>query len=286
MFAAESPSVYMFCDEGNHDPYAPTKQNLICHGKSTYGVIKSHEDFQTTTPSKNFNETTPTFQYKKRTTTRYVLIIENTRFMLEQQSWDYLRRAARKWIMVDMPRNSEVALVLTAHDKDAIEKTHFSSISLDKRDDWLPAAIPYTPMETSDAPCIQCGIKTAMDMLSNRTREADDAIKVIVLIAAGMDNIDDMADVLDEAKRSNIKIVTINYPKIVRTRLDQLAYETSGVAYTVMEKKVNVQYSSLTTYFQLTNIFQNIIEKFYVGNINDLPIEVRFFYKYCVFFLI
>lgn len=85
MFSAESPNVVMFCDEGNHNKYAPTKHNHLCARQSTLAVIMKHPDFQSQNMAEaaptTILDTTPVFLYKKRQTTRYVLVLDETRDM-------------------------------------------------------------------------------------------------------------------------------------------------------------------------------------------------------------
>lgn len=277
MFAAEAPSVSMFCDEGNHNRYAPTKHNSICDRKSTLEVILSHSDFivneANVPPNNQITNTTPRINYKKRTITRYVIVVENTKHMSQRESYQYLKTAIRKWTVFDLPSNSEVGLVLT-NNTDSIRK-NLTPLTSDSRY-TIASALPFIVAETTQPPCLHCSIKAAIDMLNQRTLINGPSSNVIIVIAPGMNENPQMQSIIKEAKKASIKITTINYPEITRsTSLEILAKETGGRSYTVLEKRINVSTSLLTTYFELSNILYDIILQYYAGNVADLPIEIH-----------
>ncbi|KRT85172.1 hypothetical protein AMK59_1209, partial [Oryctes borbonicus] len=276
MFAAEVPWVSMFCDAGNHDPNAPTKHNLLCKRRNTFDVILTHPDFQTESKTESgIMDTNPKITYKKSGTTRFILIVENTNDMATRESWPYLRNAIRKFTMVDLPGNTELGLILT-NDTDAIVASPLTSLNNQVDRLTIPSAMPYNPGETGQSPCLHCAIKKAMEMFAAKTKVAGAATHVLIMIAPGMNNNTQLMDVLNEVKKQKVRIATINYPIILKQQpLDILAKETYGASYSVMERKFNVQHSMLSTYFQLTNTLCNIIETFYTGNKNDLPIEIH-----------
>lgn len=284
MFAAQAPSISMFCDDGNHDRFAPTKHNLICQHRSTIDVILSHSDFADNQLDSEIQkslivDTTPKITYKKQMLTRYVLVVENTLDMLQRESWSFLRFAIRKWAVHDLPENTEVAVVLTT-ETGSQKFLNFSSLKSSMHDpnprDHVASSIPYTPGEYTQSPCLHCAIKTAVDMLNYRTRTQGTANNVILVIATGIDTTNQTSNVINEAKKNKIRIATVNYPNIIRQdSLDFLAQETNGVSFTVFEQKLNVDTSLLSTYFQLSNVLYNIVQKFYSGSPADLPIEIH-----------
>lgn len=286
MFAAQAPSVSMFCENGNHDRFAPTKHNLICQQRSTIDVILSHPDFafnqvDSEVQKSQIVDTTPKITYKKQMLTRYVLVIENTKDMLQRESWSFLRFAIRKWAVHDLPENTEVGVVLT---NESGSQKILNIVSLkgandnrvQNRGDVVASIIPYTPGESTQSPCLHCAIKTAVDMLNDRRTIQGPANSVVLVIASGSDTTNQTFGVINEAKKNKIRIATVNYPNIIRQdSLDFLATETGGVSYTVFEQKLNVGTSLLSTYFQLSNVLYSIVQRFYSGNPTDLPIEIH-----------
>lgn len=290
MFAPESPSISMFCDEGNHDRLAPTKHNLMCQRRSVLDVILNHSDFlnpnnvQNNLNSNQITDTTPKLLFKRQNLTRYVFVIENTKDMMLRESWSYLRLAMRQWALYVLPENSEVGMVLNDSPKPQrvlnivpINNGPIDRFGNSNRDKFY-SSLPYTPNESMQKTCLNCAIKEAMNMLNDRNRINGAASNVIVVIAPGMDDTTDMNKIIDDLNKAKIKIATINYPDVVRKNtLKQLADKTNGADYTVFEQKLNVDTTLLTTYFELHNVLYNIVQRFYSGSEADLPVEVRIF---------
>lgn len=279
MFSAESPNVVMFCDEGNHNRYIPTKQNHLCGRQSTLDVILKHADFigknLVDVSPVTIVDTTPTFVYKRRRTTRYVLVIDETRDMQIRESWNYLRSAVRKWVHYDLPVNTEVGVVLangTASDK----ILPIAALNQERNRDLVSSFIPYSPSDSSKPGCLNCAIKDAIQMLKERNDVSGIASSVIVVVAPGMDYNTDHHLLSSQANANRIRIVTINYPDVSRLQpLDILATKTDGSSYTVFERKQNKDDTYLVTYFDLTNTLFNIGRKYYEGNPSKLLVEIH-----------
>lgn len=286
MFAPEAASVSMFCDEGNHDRFAPTKHNLMCQRRSVLDVVLNHADFlnahsvQNNLNSNQITDTTPKLLFKRQNLTRYVFVIENTKDMMLRESWNYLRLAMRQWAQYVLPSNSEVGIVLDDSAR-PLRVLDIVSINTGANDrfgnrDKFYSALPYIPNENMQRTCLHCAIKEAMQMLNDRNGVNGQASNVIVVIAPGMDETPDLGKIVEEVSKSKIKIATINYPNIVRKQtLKLLADKTGGADYTVFEQKLNVDTTLLTTYFELHNVLYNIVQRFYSGSETDLPVEVK-----------
>ncbi|XP_055587867.1 calcium-activated chloride channel regulator 2-like [Uranotaenia lowii] len=278
MFAAESPSVTMFCDEGTHNRYAPTKHNQLCDRRSTLDVILKHNDFLmenhiNVNPSIIIN-TTPKFSYKTRKSTRYVLIIDETLDMQLRESWSFLRSAIRKWVVHDLPANTEVGMVL-ANDTATEKMLQISSLYIQENKDLVASFIPYSPSDSRQPACLTCAVSDAIHMLNEHSRINGPANSIILIIAPGMEYSIDHTSLSNSARASRIRISTINYPNVIRRQpLDALSLATGGTAHSVFESKYNLEKSFLTTYFELSNTLFNIGKHYYEGIRNDLPIEI------------
>ncbi|XP_029714356.1 calcium-activated chloride channel regulator 1 [Aedes albopictus] len=278
MFAAESPSVTMFCDEGTHNRYAPTKHNQLCDRRSTLDVILKHSDFImenkiNVNPSVIVN-TAPKFSYKTRKSTRYVIIIDETLDMQLRESWSFLRSAIRKWVVYDLPANTEVGMVL-ANDTATEKMLQISSLYIQENKDLVASFIPYSPSDSRQPACLTCAVTDAIHMLNERTRMNGPANSIILIIAPGMEYSIDHTALSNSARTSHIRIATINYPNVIRRQpLDALALSTGGTAHSVFESKYNLEKSYISTYFELSNTLFNIGKQYYEGNRNDLPIEI------------
>ncbi|XP_055587922.1 calcium-activated chloride channel regulator 1-like [Uranotaenia lowii] len=278
MFAAEAPSVSMFCDEGTHNRYAPSKHNQMCDRRSTLDVILKHPDFVSESqiaanPSIIIN-TSPKFSYKTRKSTRYVIIIDETLDMQLRESWSFLRSAIRKWVVYDLPGNTEIGMVL-ANDTATEKMLQISSLHVQENKDLIASFIPYSPSDSRQPACLTCAISDAISMLNERTRSNGPANSVILVIAPGMDFSIDHKSLANAARASKIRITTINYPNVIRRQpLDALAHGTGGMPFSVFECKYNGEKTYLSTYFELTNVLFHIGRLYYEGNSNDLPVEI------------
>lgn len=282
----------MFCDSGNHDRIAPTKQNLICDRRSILDVVLSHEDFKAENNtddslSHEIADTTPKVTYKRQTLTRYVVVVESTKDMTQRESWLYMRLALANWASNQLPNNTELGLVLAD-----VKSTRACELldgiirpnGVGRNFDPFNSAIPYTASDSGKPACLTCSLKDALDMLNQRTKANGPANNVIIVISPGMDYGTQMETTVKEIKKSNIKIATINYPRIVRKdSLNLLAEKTGGSAYTVLEQKLNVESTLLTTYFELLNVLGDITKKYYSGSQSDLPVEVSFEFNHWMY---
>ncbi|XP_058056126.1 calcium-activated chloride channel regulator 1-like [Anopheles bellator] len=277
MFAAESKSVTMFCDEGTHNRYAPTKHNQMCDRRSTYDVILKHTDFAPQNqmefnPSVIIN-TVPKFSYKSRKLTRYVVVIGQTFVMRERETWSFLRRAIRKWIVYDLPASKTEIGIALANDTATYDMLPITSLQIEKNKDRIASFIPYTSSDLNRPTCLSCGISDAIHMLNEQTRHHGPANSIILVIAPGMDI--EHESLARSARASKIRIATINYPIVEPRRpLDALAHETGGSAYSVFECRDNSEKSLVTTYFELSNALHNIGKQYYEGNRNEFPVEI------------
>ena len=276
LFSAESPSVAMFCDEGNHNRYAPTKQNQLCNRQSSLQVILQHPDFQPQNHSTDpVTDTTPLFLYKRRRSTRYVLVLDETRDMQVRESWNYLRTAIRKWVHHDLPSNTEVGVVL-ANGTATHQVLPLQGLHVDRNRDAVSSFIPYAPSEFSRPGCLSCAIRDAVHMLDQREASAGSASHVILVIAPGMDFSTDSEALATHAREHGVRIVTINYPDASRLQpLDVLAERTDGSAYTVLEQKQNKDDTYLSTYFELSNTLLHIGHQYFEGDRALLPLEIH-----------
>ncbi|CAG9817922.1 unnamed protein product [Phaedon cochleariae] len=279
MFAAESPSVSMFCDEGNHNRLAPTKHNFLCDRRSVLDVIINHEDFsgseQNNLAGNQITNTTPRIVYKKQNITRYVFVIENSKDMMQRESWSYLRLAMRQWARYVLPENTEIGMVLFDSVQPRRALNIVSAKHGDNRDKFY-SSIPYTPSESMQPGCLFCSLNEAAIMLNDRTRSHGPANNIIVVIATGMTKDDSMKKTVEDLKKTSIKVATINYPNVVRTStLNDLAIETGGAYYTVFEEKLNVDTTLLTTYFELHNVLYDLVTRFSSVAQSFLPMEIH-----------
>lgn len=82
-----------------------------------------------------------------------------------QESWSFLRLALRKWVVHDLPTNTEVGLV-SANESNAQRLRGLSPLQSSGARDLVASNIPYTPGDTRAPACLSCGIKEAVQVPS------------------------------------------------------------------------------------------------------------------------
>lgn len=105
MSIKQLPQIRKFCDSTNHVNDSPTKQNLLCAGRSVWDVMQHHNDFfnGNNPPSPNASVSPVQFRFVKASADRLFLMLESTDTMRRQERWDYLVNSVRKLISWDVP---------------------------------------------------------------------------------------------------------------------------------------------------------------------------------------
>lgn len=277
MFAPHIDSITRFCDNTNHNRYSPTKHNILCGRKPTRDVILEHSDFirmkTQNIPHADVKSSKPQFQYRRRYLTRYVLIIDDTPYMLVRDSWSFLRSAIRKWVIYDLLPNTEVGIVLTSAGHLSKRFLEIKSLMNSSNRDLIASFVPYGPSDDTHqhVSCLYCALEQALNMLEQRSHSYGNAPHVILAIAPGMES------QVIQLRNSDAHIVTINYPNIRRGGypLDTLAKTSGGTAYSIFEIKFNGERSYLQTYFELSTILTQIGRRYYEGPKRLLPVEIH-----------
>lgn len=279
MYVPQGEGVTMFCDEGTHDKYAPTKQNLLCDRKSTLEVILRHEDFApwklATVSSTTVTNTVPVIQYRRRKTTRYVVVIDDTQEILLRESWSFLRNAIRKWVVYDLDPSSEVGIVL-AGGTPTNKILPLTKLDVQKNRDLVASFVPYAPSDSRQTACIGCAMRTSLELFEDRQKNQGNASHVIVILAPGMDFATDYSDLASACMSASVRIVTINFPTLAqRQPLDKLAILTGGMSFTIHEKKYNSEKSYLDTYFELVDVLFHVSQEYREGPAYKKTVEIH-----------
>ncbi|XP_055858011.1 calcium-activated chloride channel regulator 4-like [Episyrphus balteatus] len=279
MYVPQGEGVTMFCDEGTHDRYAPTKHNLLCDRKSTLEVILRHEDFApwklATVSSTTITNTVPITLYRRRKTTRYVIVIDETQEILVRESWSFLRNAIRKWVVYDLDPSSEVGIVL-AGGTPSNKILPITKLDVQKNRDLVASFVPYAPSDSRQTACVGCALRTSLEMFEDRQKKQGNASHIIVILAPGMDFATDYSELASACVGAAARIVTINFPTLARRQpLDKLAILTGGMSLTIHEKKYNSEKSYLDTYFELADALFHVSQEYREGPAYKTTVEIH-----------
>ncbi|XP_075729231.1 calcium-activated chloride channel regulator 4-like isoform X3 [Rhipicephalus microplus] len=117
MFMPYVPNVSHFCDSTNgvrrHDPHAPSEQNAICQGRSTWEVISENKDFTNlarANMSKTIEVTFEETQHRDDLPPRVVLVLDLSRRMKVLNSTDETPQGSMILLMSDDEENRKPKL--------------------------------------------------------------------------------------------------------------------------------------------------------------------------------
>jgi hypothetical protein len=111
-------NVTRYCtnQELSQRPMSPSKHNVLCEGRSVVDVISSHQDFKRINPKRKANKIVPEIHLFREPTPQYVLVMETSASMDQDEEWKWISKAAQKFIRYDLPVNSNLAIVTFNND--------------------------------------------------------------------------------------------------------------------------------------------------------------------------
>ncbi|XP_013419455.1 calcium-activated chloride channel regulator 3A-1-like [Lingula anatina] len=110
-------SVIEFCDNDAqahaldlHNDQAPNRQNRLCDGRSAWEVMREHEDFENNNnpPVQGDIDTTPTFRVVQQQPKRYVLVLDVSGSMANDNRLKNLKKACTEFLLNTVDEESQV----------------------------------------------------------------------------------------------------------------------------------------------------------------------------------
>ena len=206
------PNVTTFCDNQT-GPMAPTKHNVICNGKSAKQVIKEHGDFEkvhTSLPALSLQEMEPTFDIIREPLQQYVLVMETSATMDNEEQWKWISKAAQKFIRYDLPVNSNLAIV-TFSNSSKIEHP-MVQVHSDKVRARLADTIPDKyHLSRNDQRCVLCSLQKVVHEV---VRDSHAGTHIILMTQGSPDTLSltDEKVVQNYIMDYNLKLSTILLP--------------------------------------------------------------------------
>lgn len=268
-----------------HSRYFPSKHNFICHRQNPIDVILRHEDFHqnsTDTTGKDQQIAQPIFNYMKKRMTRYMVILDDHIDISVRDSFQFLRDAIRKWIEKDLyNQQTEVGIWMLGNGTKSkeVEQNLIKSLFSSEDREEIFSTIPWYIEQRGGPKCmLNHAITQSTQVMQERSRTHGQANNIILIIAPGMFKCSEdlTSNLVNTANDANIKILTLNYPKIGpnRIQMDELARRTGGESFTIIEQKQNELQSLLTTFFQLTDTLMHISRLHNNDESFSLPTEI------------
>lgn len=187
----------VLCEVEQYNRNAPSKQNILCFGKSAKEVMLAHPDF-VPNQIKNFTDkirnldsfdilgnqgefVEPMFKFVLPSEKRYVLVIDMSQAMARasNQRWEEIRNGLFRFFS-HVPEGSEVAIVtFGAKAKINIDPTVVS----ESNREGLFGKIPFRLFEDQQG-CIECGLQEARKLMTLPNSDGVLSSPSIVLLTA------------------------------------------------------------------------------------------------------
>lgn len=269
-----------------HNRYFPSKHNFMCDRQDPIDIISRHEDFQQNEDGKKVENNQiliqPTFKYMKRNMTRYMVLIDDHIDISVRDSFQFLRDAMRKWIEKDLnSKETEVGIWMlgNASKSDGVDRSLIKPLSTIEDREEIFSILPWYIEHRGQPKCVlNNAIEQSISLMKERSKSHGDANNIVLIIAPGMFKCteDVTTGLIDTAKKANVKILTLNYPRIGPNRIpmDILSQGTGGESFTIIEQKQNEEQSLLTTFFELTNTLMHISRLFNNDETLIIPTEI------------
>ena len=239
---------------------ALTKHNIICRGRSALSVIKSHRDFQGPRLRRTL-ETGLRLRVVTEAGPRYVLALDTSGLMAASGHWVWVTKAAHKFIRLDLPENSELAIV-TFSSTAQLEHSMVRVAGEEERGvlaDTIPGRY-HLDTGNPGPGCVTCVMETLGQMWGDRG--LDLVMITLDQVMAG----ESEARVAEMAARNNIRVSTVLLPSSNTSDAavmfhDTLARATRGLSRSLQRSQWDIDLLfGLTT--ALSEILQNSDEKF------------------------
>lgn len=193
--------------------------------------------------------------------------------MLIRETWLFLRSALRKWILYELPDNTEISIAVVGPNGVDGWLSGVDLNSAEKEDgrDLAASFLPYAPAQRHQRACIECGLERAY----KQYKASSEGSKHILIIAPvshqGGANFSasSWSKILSA---ENIRAHVISYPhagnstSTAASKFYDLTHDTGGIFKAILEHQQNVRDKSLiTTYFDLGEALYSIGRSKYEG---------------------
>ena len=156
----------LLCPTANYDRLAPTKQNLLCNGRSALEIMLENPDMQELVEVEEGGRKVysllaaprdPVFSYRRAGPTQYVLVVDQDQ---PSHRWTHLKRALYQFIEL-LPEGSVLSIVSTTGSASVLLPP---TLVTEAQREGLLGRVPRRGAEQA-AKCLHCGIQLGVDTL-------------------------------------------------------------------------------------------------------------------------
>ena len=250
-FLVESSNPEKFQTQTRIEP--TSRQFAQCMGRTAKEVVNMHPDFQNPVATL-VNYTQPRFRVTRRTIPRLVLAIENSIEMDARGQWEYIRTAAKKFILHDLPENIELGLVLfntDAYIAHPVTKLGASMVSPIRNSLAFSINNRHNLSPKSELSCVRCAVDTALEALLMNNGNAGTSSEGGVVIVITRDDLASQqfeasteasleSDLLKTAMKHNLRVYPIVLPQSDFSKgypaLERVAAQTRGSSFLLSDR--------------------------------------------------
>uniref|UniRef100_T1JCB1 VWFA domain-containing protein n=1 Tax=Strigamia maritima TaxID=126957 RepID=T1JCB1_STRMM len=226
-------NVEFFCNETNHNHYAPNSQNLLCNQKSAWEVIMESQDLAMAKPT-NLDPASVKFNIIQSTESTFILVLDISGSMIDRLNektnytkLEMLQDTVNRWINYEVKFGWSVGII-------SFNATAYTSLHPTKvTDDSVRTKITKSiPDYANGGTCIGCGLQKAMKDLKKYKLSSGGTI---ILVSDGEESPDTLKveDVIKELEKSRIRVISIVFTQSASQTLEQVATVTNGRTFFV-----------------------------------------------------
>ena len=150
----------MFCTLGSHyNRIAPTKQNILCRGRSAREIILEGHDLQEDDDYINTFKV-PSFRYVEQVESVFVLVLDISSSMELNNRWTYIKKAL--FMFIQLLDEGAILSIVTFGETASLVLP--ATLVTDDKRGGLYGRIPRRVLASNES-CVECGLKVAQDIL-------------------------------------------------------------------------------------------------------------------------
>ena len=224
---------------------SPTKHNVVCRGQSAMDVIMSHSDMQPRgyehfdTVRLNRDNLRPEIRISREPVTRYVLALDRSADMGDNDHWTWVTKAAHKFIRHDLPVNSHLAIVSFSdqvrleHGLVQVDSDHVRTVLADT----IPGRY-HLDTEHRGEKCVSCVLSEGLDSVIG---DSMSGVHVIVITSGHMSHDPERTRVREMLETHPVRISAIIIPSQTSNNVqssafyDEISQQSGGRSYKMSE---------------------------------------------------
>ena len=221
---------------------SPTKHSLVCGGRSAVEVILAHPDFATLSRAPRDGATIrPEIRIAREPVTKYILALDTSSHMAATEHWGWVTKAAHKFIRLDLPVHSHLAVITFSDQRVRVEHGLVEVRSDEVRTvlaDTIPGPYHLSTREAGPV-CVSCVLDSLDSVLGPG---AHSSLHLVLITAASSGSREDVARMQEILASRAVRLSSVVIPSRnsghnleMTTFYDQITQSTGGRSFQLSE---------------------------------------------------